>query len=153
MLRDILRGKVFGHPIHVMLVHFPAALLPTAAGIDALRLFAGVPIVNATSLLLWPGVIGGWCAVAFGIWDLLRLPPGSQQMATGLIHGGINVTALCGFTWVLFRLAQSSQANVHSENVWIEIACAILILIGNKFGGDLLFRLGVGQIKLTEMEP
>jgi len=143
MLHDLLRGKLFGHPIHVMLVHFPAALLPVAAALDALRQFAGIPKQLDVTLFLWPGVVLGWLAGVFGIWDLVRLKTASREMSVALIHGGINATALSGFSWALLLAAKGGSSDLQ---VWIEIISSLVILVGNKFGGDLIFRFGVGHI-------
>ncbi len=148
LVRDLAAGKLFGHPIHVMLVHFPAALLPVAAALEALRDFAHVSLVLDIRILLWPGVAMGWIAVVFGLWDLIRLPKASPEMMHALIHGGINATALSGFTWALYLSPTSAESTLR---VVIELACTALILIGNKFGGDLIFRYAIGHLH-TEIE-
>lgn len=137
MLQDLLRGKLFGHPIHVMLVHFPAALLPLAATLDGLRLLAHVEFNLDTAVMLWPGVALGWLAACFGLWDLVRLKTASKEMSVGLVHGGINATAVAAFTWAILIRNQDIR-------VWVEIVSTLLILFGNKFGGDLIFRYRVG---------
>ena len=126
-----------------MLVHFPAALLPTATALDALRYFAHITLQLDITLVLWPGVALGWLAVAFGLWDLIRLKTASREMSVALVHGGINATALAGFTWALLIALNGGS---RETQVWIEIACSLLILVGNKFGGDLIFRFGVGRV-------
>jgi uncharacterized membrane protein len=143
MLRDLLRGKLFGHPIHVMLIHFPAALLPTAAVLDALRTFGHIGFSLDITLVLWPGVAIGWLAACFGIWDLVRLKEGSPEMSRALLHGGINATAVSGFTLALLIASNSGETMLR---VAIELVCTALILAGNKFGGDLILRFGVGRI-------
>ncbi|MDP4199785.1 MAG: DUF2231 domain-containing protein [Bacteroidota bacterium] len=144
MLRDLLRGKLFGHPIHVMLVHFPAALLPTAAAFDALGIFGHLSFMLDITLLLWPGVTMGWLAVGFGLWDLIRLPQASPELSMGLVHGGINASALSGFTWALFLASHPGDQVIRLA---VELLCTVLMLVGNKFGGDLIFRYGVGRTK------
>src|SRR5436190_21678870 len=119
MLHDLARGKLFGHPIHVMLVHFPAALLPLAAALDVLRLFAHVTFSVDTAVILWAGVAMGWMAALFGLWDLARLKTASKEMSVALAHSGINATAVAGFTWALFI------ANTDIR-VWLEITCTLL---------------------------
>src|ERR1044071_4233120 len=139
MLHDLLRGKLFGHPIHVMLVHFPAALLPLAAALDTLKVFAHLEFAMDTKVILWPGVALGFLAACFGLWDLVRLRSASKEMSVALVHGGINACAVAGFTWAIFI------ADVNLR-VTIEIICT-LVLIGNKFGGDLIFRYAVGGVE------
>jgi len=36
VFRGLLQGRFLGHPIHVMLVHFPAGLLPFGFALDAM---------------------------------------------------------------------------------------------------------------------
>jgi uncharacterized membrane protein len=139
MLHDLLRGKLFGHPIHVMLVHFPAALLPLAAALDALSLFAGLGPYLDSKVLLWPGIAFGYLAALFGVWDLARLKSASKEMSVALVHGGVNACAVGGFTWALFV----PDARLRC---YIEIGCTILMLVGNKFGGDLIFQFGIGAV-------
>jgi uncharacterized membrane protein len=144
MLRDLLKGKLFGHPIHVMLIHFPAALLPTAAVLDVLHAFGYLSTSFEITLLLWPGVVIGWLAAAFGTWDMVRLPQASSQMARALLHGGINATAVTGFTLALLLASNPSQQTLR---IAVELLCSALIFTGNKFGGDLIFRFGIGSTK------
>jgi uncharacterized membrane protein len=139
MLHDLLRGKLFGHPIHVMLVHFPAALLPLATALDVLKLFANFNLNVDTKVILWPGIALGYLAAVFGLWDLVRLKTASKEMSVALVHGGINACAVGGFTWAIFI----ADANLRAI---VEIGCTLLILLGNKFGGDLIFRYGIGRV-------
>ena len=144
LFQGLSRGKLFGHPIHLMLVHFPAALLPTAAGLDAVRALGWLTIPASTQILLWPGVAIGWCAVFFGVWDLARLKPGSPEMSHALMHGGTNAFALSGFT---IALLLSIHADGTMLQLWIELACAATIFIGNKLGGDLILLFGIGKME------
>lgn len=133
-------GKIFGHPVHMMLVHFPAALLPVAAAVDALA-HAGVIGSFDLRVLLLPGVALGWLAALFGFWDLVRIKSGTRAMTVSLSHGAINATAVSGFTWALAMWMQGAPG---SSTMWIEIGSALLLLVGNKFGGDLVVRYFIG---------
>jgi uncharacterized membrane protein len=133
-------GKLFGHPIHMMLVHFPAALLPVVAAMDLLIHLNVIAAFDLRAILVI-GVAFGWLAAIFGFWDLVRIKGGSKAMTVALTHGGINALAVSGFTWALVMWMTD---HVTALTLAIEIAGAMLILIGNKFGGDLVIRYFVG---------
>jgi uncharacterized membrane protein len=136
----LFNGKVFGHPVHMMLVHFPAALLPVAAAVDVLA-HAGVIQPFDLRVLLIPGVALGWLAAMFGFWDLVRIKSGTRAMTVSLTHGAINATAVSGFTWALALWMQGATSMIP---MWIEVFCTLLLLVGNKFGGDLVIRYFIG---------
>jgi uncharacterized membrane protein len=133
-------GRLFGHPVHMMLVHFPAALLPLAAAADILRRADLVPLID-TRFLLLPGVALGWLAAFFGFWDLVRIKTGTRAMTIALTHGSINAIALSGFTWAL---ADTWRGETHAVALAVEVVSALLVLVGNKFGGDLVVRYFIG---------
>jgi len=85
------------HPIHLMLVHFPAALLPA----DLFFMAASVYLENeslaqAAYYCLLAGVLGGWIAFLTGFYDLFTylLQTQSQGIKKGFIHAGIQTTVI-----------------------------------------------------------
>jgi uncharacterized membrane protein len=134
-------GRIFEHPVHMMLIHFPIGLLTLDAASDALVRLGYIGPFDPMLLLL-PGVALGWIAAGFGFWDLVRIKSGSKAMAVALTHGSINVTAISGFSWALYLASKE----LHPElRLWIEIVSGCLILVGNKFGGDLVLKYFVGS--------
>lgn len=137
---QFFNGKLFGHPIHMMLVHFPAALLPVAAAADVLIHYEVISPFDLRPLLV-AGVVFGWLAALFGFWDLIRIKSGTRAMSVALTHGAINATAVSGFTWAL---AMWLAGHPTTLTLAVEVVGALLILVGNKFGGDLVVRYFIG---------
>src|SRR5262245_44852562 len=96
------RAKLFGHPIHPMLIVLPLGLFIAAVIFDALFLWRG----NATfaTVAYWNiagGILGGLLAAVFGLLDWLAIPSGTRAKRIGLLHGGtmVLVVALFAFAW------------------------------------------------------
>lgn len=132
------------HPFHMMVVHFPSALLLMDV------IFSGIAIYGQNEKLsdtayycLIGGVIGGWAAIGSGLYDLFRyqLTQG-DEMKTAIIHGGIQTAMIFAYTFVLSAEYNHPQYIDHAP-LWLWITKGILIvlmLIGNYFGGELLLR-------------
>ena len=62
--------KLFGHPIHPMLIVFPLGLLAIAVIFDIVRMFTGNTVL--ATVVFWniaAGVIGGLLAAVFRSFD------------------------------------------------------------------------------------
>jgi uncharacterized membrane protein len=63
------RVKLFGHPIHPMLIVFPAGLFTSAVIMDVLYLIFGNPVLATVSFyMIIIGVVGGLLAAVFGVY-------------------------------------------------------------------------------------
>ena len=100
--------KLFGHPIHPMLIVLPLGLLSAAVVFDVVYLVTGDDVFS--SVAFWniaAGVVGGLGAAVFGAWDWFHIPSDTRAKRIGLLHGGGNVlvVALFSVSWLL-RLGQ-----------------------------------------------
>jgi uncharacterized membrane protein len=136
--------KIFGHPIHFMLIHFPSALFPMDLACSALANYTGAaPLLSASYYALIGGVMLGWLAIVAGTFDLLTVlknKPGSMKKA--LIHGAIHTTVLLAYT-VLAFLAYKKHATAPGDSPLILAAKTILICLlvsGNFIGGSLVLK-------------
>lgn len=146
-LRGLLRGRVFGHPIHAMLVHFPSALFPTGLTLDLLALILKQNLFPAGGFFcLAGGVIGGSAAALFGAIDYFRLPSTHPAWGKASLH------ALCNVVWlmlfgVLFILRIKQYPDFQpagtGQMIFSTVGVAGL-LFSNFLGGELVFRHKVG---------
>jgi uncharacterized membrane protein len=138
------RARLFGHPIHQMLIVFPLGLLATAVIFDAVFLFNGNGTVALfAQWLIAAGVVGGLLAAPFGTIDWLAIPAGTRAKRVGLMHGLGNVVVLLLFaaSWMMRREAPAdASALAHG----LSFAGAGLALVTGWLGGELVDRLGVG---------
>ena len=138
------RAKLFGHPIHQMLIVFPLGLLATALVFDAVQLITGNGFWSQLSYwMIAAGVISGLLAAPFGLIDWLGIPSGTRAKRIGAIHGSGNVVvvALYALSW-LMRGGNRSAPEVPA------LALAFLgggiALITGWLGGELVDRLAIG---------
>jgi uncharacterized membrane protein len=138
------RARLFGHPIHQMLIVFPLGLLATAVIFDVIALVTGnTRWAEIAYWLIAAGIIGGLAAAPFGLIDWLGVPGGTRAKRIGLLHGGGNLVVVLLFagSWLLRRdnpLAPETLALV------LSFAGAALALVTGWLGGELVDRLGVG---------
>src|SRR5438128_2340837 len=82
------RAKLFGHPIHQMLIVFPLGLLATSLVFDIIFLATGSGRwADISFWLIAAGIIGGLVAAVFGLIDWLAIPSGTRAWSIGLLHG------------------------------------------------------------------
>jgi uncharacterized membrane protein len=137
--------KLFGHPVHPMLIVFPVGLFATAVVFDILYLTAGNPSFPTVSYyLIAAGVIGGLLAATFGFIDWLGLPANSRAKNIGGWHGLGNfvIVVLFAISWFLRR----GDANLIPTGLALVLSFAgiAMALITAWIGGELVYRLGVG---------
>src|SRR5687768_8784240 len=137
--------KLFGHPVHPMLIVFPLGLLATAVIFDILRLSTANPAFSTVSFyMIAAGVIGGLLAAIFGFIDWLALPRNSRARSLGGWHGIGNfvIVVLFAISWLL-RLNNPNFVP-DSLALILSFAGVALALITGWIGGELVYRLGVG---------
>ena len=139
------RVKLFGHPVHPMLIVFPVGLFATAVIFDILRLAAGNPVLAAVSFyIMAAGVVGGLLAAIFGLIDWLALPNNSRAKSIGGWHGlgNVVIVALFAVSWLM----RGNNPNFVPDPLAMLLSFAgiALALITAWIGGELVYRLGVG---------
>ncbi len=137
------RARLFGHPIHQMLVVFPLGLLATAVVFDLVALISGNPDWWTVSYwMMAAGIIGALLAAPFGLIDFLAIPHNTRARRIGAMHGMGNgvVAVLFVISWLLRDVGQPAPM--------LALLCsfggALLALLTAWLGGELVSRLGVG---------
>jgi uncharacterized membrane protein len=137
-------ARLFGHPIHMMLIAFPLGLLATAVVFDIIGLATNAPECFRISFwMIAAGVIGGLLAAVFGLVDWLAIPDGTRAKSVGLWHGvgNVVVTLLFIVSWLLRRSAPENPPISALAPSFVAVALA---LITAWLGGELVVRLGIG---------
>jgi len=139
------KAKLFGHPIHPMLIVLPLGLFLMAVFTDIAYLATG----NATFAVVsyWDitgGIAGGLLAAIFGFIDWWAIPSGTRAKALGLYHGVGNVIVV-GLFLVSCLMRDGAEGHIPS------MTASLLIFVGiaagavtGWMGGELVDRLGVG---------
>ena len=139
------RAKLFGHPIHQMLIVFPLGLLATALFFDliALAMDRHPGLFAASFYMIAAGIIGGLLAAVFGAIDFLKIPAGTRAKSVGRLHGVGNVIVVVLFaaSWWLRR---GTPTDPPTLAIVLAAAGAGLATFTGWLGGELVGRLGVG---------
>ncbi len=138
------RAKLFGHPIHQMLIVFPLGVLAMAVVFDVIALIRDLPKLHEASFyMIAAGVISGLLAAVFGLIDYLAIPKGTRARRVGTLHGVGNVVVVVLFaaSWLLRR---DDPARPETLAIALAVAGAGLATLTGWLGGELVDRLSVG---------
>jgi uncharacterized membrane protein len=146
-LKDLSHGKLLGHPIHVMTIHFPMALFPACFIFDLIAYLKDDPSLALSGFYcMGGGIAGAYLASVFGIIDLMHLPEDKVVRDKALIHAGINFTSTLVYTGLMaFRFKSYLQI----PPLWEIIVNGILILFilfAAHLGGDLILKHKIGTM-------
>jgi uncharacterized membrane protein len=138
------RAKLFGHPIHQMLIVFPLGLLAMAVLFDVIHLTTGNGYWSEIAYwMIAAGLVSGLVAAPFGLIDWLAIPSGTRAKRIGAAHGIGNDVVL-----LLFVLSWIYRGNNPRAPEGFAFAASFLgaglALITGWLGGELVDRLAVG---------
>jgi uncharacterized membrane protein len=139
------RARLFGHPIHQMLIPIPFGLIATGVVLDIISRFVRVDVLTVVSF--WNLAIGigmGLIAAIFGIIDWTGLPKHTRARRVGVFHATANVTVI-----VLLAIALSQRAGERFFRLTdiafvLELVALAVVLIAGWLGGELVDRMGIG---------
>ncbi len=138
------RIKLFGHPVHPMLIVYPLGLLSMAVVFDVLYVVTGNgDLATFSYWALIAGVIGGLVAAVFGLIDWLGIPKGTRARRIGALHGSGNVVVVAVFALSLLLRLESPQYLPDPLPMLIGLVGAAIALVTAWLGGELVYRLRV----------
>jgi uncharacterized membrane protein len=138
------RAKLFGHPIHQMLIVFPLGLLAMALVFDVIHFVSGNGYWSEIAYrLIAAGVLAGFVAAPFGFIDWLAIPAGTRAKRVGAWHGGLNAAVLVLFALSWGFRGLNPQTPPYSAYI-LAFGAGALALVAGWLGGELVDRLGVG---------
>ena len=138
------KAKLFGHPIHQMLIVFPLGLLATSFVFDLIYLATNnARFADISFWMIVSGVIGGLIAGIFGLVDWVAIPKHTRAKRIGAFHGLGNVLVVGMFiaSWLL----RYEVPTVPGMGAIVLSGLAVLFaLVTGWLGGELVDRLAVG---------
>ena len=140
--------KVFGHPLHVMLIHFPVGLLPMEWVLSLLAYwYADASFATAAFYCLLGGVAAGYIAMLSGLFDLIAIPKENKPaINAALLHGLVNGAVILAYTVIAYK-AWQGYPQVSTPSLLLLVLKALLVgclLFGNFLGGNLIYKHHVG---------
>jgi uncharacterized membrane protein len=138
------RAKLFGHPIHQMLIVFPLGLLAMALVFDVLFLATrNAYWAQSAYAMISAGILSGFVAAPFGFIDWLAIPSGTRARRVGAIHGAGNLFVLVLYSMSWAQRGVEPGAPVGTAFIF-SFAGGLIALFTGWLGGELVDRLGVG---------
>jgi uncharacterized membrane protein len=141
--------RVWGHPIHPMLVHFPVAFWTVAAGAYVLSAAGvGEPAAGVARIANGAGLIMALFAMVAGLLELRGIDSRGEAMRVATWHMMIMATG-----WVCFLLALvlpiSAEAAIDRSLAPLGAAASatvgfLLMAVGGWLGGRLVYEFGIG---------
>ena len=139
------RLKLFGHPIHPMLIVLPLGLLSVGVLFDLV--YVATNNAQWAELAYWNitiGILGGLAAAVFGFLDWLDIPANTRAKSIGLIHGTGNLIIVLLFA-ASWWMRQGGHAYLPSLlPLVLGLVGVGLALVTAWLGGELVYRLRVG---------
>lgn len=145
--------RVGGHPLHVILVHFPIGLCIGAAALDVGYLILGNPELQvAAKWVLLLGVLSLGPAVVAGFIDyvsVMRRADGEVKTIANrhLLVAGLGATAFVG-SWLL-RTTGADEA-VYAT---LAIVGAAFFGAAGRLGGRMVLEFGIGSAPQQTDDP
>lgn len=140
-------NRLPAHPIHVMLVHFPMGLFPASYIFDWLAYMQqDAALAAAAVYMMAAGLIGACAASIFGAWDFVKLPADKVIFRKGIYHLLLATGGAAGYL-VLFLARFTPVDGIKPANMSQLILGGIILgilMLGAYFGGDLVYRHGIG---------
>lgn len=141
--------RIFGHPVHPMLVHFPIAFwtLATVAYAATMLSFAGPTHVIAVFANVVALVMTLPAAVA-GLMEWRSIAEGSKALRVASLHMMIMLSAWTMFVVALI-LPMLATLSTSARSVGAGICAFIgfgLLSAGGWLGGRLVYEFGVGKV-------
>jgi uncharacterized membrane protein len=138
------RAKIFGHPVHQMLIVFPLGLLATSLIFDIVyKATDNGRWADIAFVMIASGIVGGLLAAVFGLVDWLAIPSGTRAKRIGALHGLGNVVVV-GLFAVSWLLRYDAPIYVGAAPLVLSILGVSLALVTGWLGGELVDRLSVG---------
>jgi len=144
-LRVDSKVALVGHPLHVMLVHFPVAFVIGTLGIDVLYWWTGDDFwvragLWSAGMAFWSGLL----ASIIGLAELL-LVEGIRALEAGWSHAvaAMTLLAITGANWGE-RLFNPELILPHG--LVLSLMAAIMVGFAGWHGGKLVFDHGVGVL-------
>ena len=149
-------ARVFGHPIHPMLVPFPFALWTFSFIADLIYYFGSHNYVwvNVAFYTLFGGIIGAVLAAAAGLVDYLSIRD-RKASSIAAWHARINVVALLVFGASLYLRTDNGGRVVNGSMtipVLLSLLGVLLIGVSGWLGGELVFKHHIGVQRGGEAE-
>ncbi|MBA4148870.1 MAG: Rieske 2Fe-2S domain-containing protein [Verrucomicrobia bacterium] len=147
MIKDVLEGKPFKHPLHPMLVHFPIALFAISFLLDIASLATSGEhgFVRASFYSMALGVVTALLASIAGLVDYtsIREDHPAKNYATAHMLINLGVIGLYALNLGL-RYSAMGEIKVGWPPFLISVLAIIMLSVSGYLGGAMVYDDGIG---------
>jgi nitrite reductase/ring-hydroxylating ferredoxin subunit/uncharacterized membrane protein len=147
MIKQLLRGAPFKHPLHPALVHYPIGLFSLSVLSDILAFLQGgaLWLYLAAFYTLGGGVMMGLITAVPGLSDWSEIRADHPGKKTATLHMGLNLAAVGLFLISLFiRWSDIDQATAAGLPFLLSLTALLVIFFSGYLGGKLVYDQGIG---------
>ena len=144
-VKEFIQGKPLGHPSHPLFVHFPSALFPISLAFDIASWVLSEPaLVKAAFYNIAAGVALAIPALLTGFVDYFGMIPNSRKHRVATWHWLLHVPMVLIFTLsVALRWITLNHHRTPIPLIALSLVGVLLLVVGNYFGAELVYRLGM----------
>lgn len=134
--------KLFGHPVHTMLIHFPAALFPMEVVCYFIFYKTGnASFADAAFYAMIGGIALGWLSAITGVFDMWSGKDDAAFVGQALKHALVNAVVVVGYT-ILAATLYGKYPGLPAATMAMLLArmgLNALMLVGNYLGGKMVY--------------
>lgn len=141
-------ARLGGHPVHPLLVHFPLALWSMTLAWDILGLLQGqMPWWQIGYWSLAAGLVMALPAMATGLIDFAAIGDNPVAERAALRHMTLMGIATCIALANLLLRHNNTMPHDPIVPLALSALCLALVFAGGWFGGELVYRHGMGRVE------
>jgi len=138
-------------PLHVLIVHFPIALLLTSVALSWASMIwkdKGFDKASWYSLLL--GLVATLVAIPTGLASASAIPADSAAMVAVNPHRILGIATFVVFALqavIVWRSKAEMSVGARVALIALQVIGSLIVIVLGYFGGELVYRYGIGLIK------
>lgn len=134
--------KLWGHPIHPMLIVFPVGLLPMSLIFDIIGMISDNGNWHVASYyMIGAGLLMGLVAAVFGFMDWSGLPDGTKAKRIGVYHMSANLVVVVLFI-ISWLTRNGDAATPDTISILMSLFGVAVLSYGGWQGGTMVYKLG-----------
>jgi uncharacterized membrane protein/nitrite reductase/ring-hydroxylating ferredoxin subunit len=146
MLRALLQGKPFGHPLHPALIHLPIGLFVFSVLLDIASYFVadGNPFVRGAFYAMLFGVVAALVAAVPGLVDRAAIRADHPARKTATTHMQLNLAMIAIFAVdMVLRFNRLAEPETPPLLFLLSLLGVAILAVSGYLGGTLVYGDGI----------